>query len=646
MQDPVNGSTQQSSSGGRAGAALLILFSLAVCLTGLGGGPPLGDHECINAQAARQIRQSGEWLIPRLGEIPRIRKTPLGIWLIATASKVFDDPTRPPVTEFSARLPSALASIGTALVLYWLGGLMYGRRGGLVAGFVWAGSVAAILFAHNAQVDMVLTFATALTFACFYRGAIHEPRSGPFVALFFAAFALAMMAKAPLPVMTVGAALCAYWFLAAPLLTAVEQAAVVTRASGLRADAGRMPAPQGDGPAEDAAAAPGFTQRLMTAIAGRFRQLPVAWIVLGVVLFVIIAGAWPLYVYRHVPNALALWRAEYLDRATGELSEKRQPLWYYLPFVLAFVAPYTLSLFEALASPFLRRYREVRKPVLFAFVWAVVGTVLLSLPPFKRPHYILSVMPAYSLLLTPVIERLFWRPAKDDEPVRIAWPAMGVNWCIPRGRALLAVCLAVPVLLAIGFAVGGLVLRKQFPGLVPAYAAGAAAAACAWTAAAWVYRRGRGPASFALLNLGTLALVLLAVPGVGRHVNPNADSEGLVAALREHGIRPTDRIILVDGRPDSSIEFYHGYRLERLIDEIEMTTVRRNRRDTSLDVLFEFAARIRQRLREPRPVYLVLSAANYSLLEKNLDVRPRVVFRLPDAQKSKVGGIVVITQPS
>ena len=61
----------------RLGVLGLAAFALATCLVGLKGGPALGDHECINALAARQTLEAGDWLIPHLEEIPRIRKPPL-----------------------------------------------------------------------------------------------------------------------------------------------------------------------------------------------------------------------------------------------------------------------------------------------------------------------------------------------------------------------------------------------------------------------------------------------------------------------------------------------------------------------------------------------------------------------------------------
>src|SRR3972149_3217890 len=124
---------------GLFGWIALITMSVLTCLVGLHEGPPMGDHECINALAARNALQSGDWLIPHVDDTPRIRKMPLGIWFIGAASYRPGAPEgSPPVTPFSARLPSALAGVGTGLVVAWLGSMLYGRRAGLIGGFIAA----------------------------------------------------------------------------------------------------------------------------------------------------------------------------------------------------------------------------------------------------------------------------------------------------------------------------------------------------------------------------------------------------------------------------------------------------------------------------------------------------------------------------
>ena len=578
----------------------LLALSVLTCFVGLHEGPPMGDHECINALAARNALQSGHWLIPMVNDAPLIRKTPLGVWLIAAASY------RPnaaegsaPVTPFSARLPSALAGIGTVLVTTWLGSMLYGRRGGLIAGFICAGCAATVFYSRNAQVDMVLTFFTALAFACFWRGAIHEQPSRWFMAWFYVAFALAMMAKAPLPLATVGLSLFAYWFVTTPFLDA--------------SIGGQHPSD-------------GFLRRWLHELVGRVSRLRTLWLLPGIVVFVMIVGAWPAYVSSQVDNALALWNIEYLSRFSGELSDKIRPAWYYLPVVFGLMLPFMLSIPEAMVAVFLPRYTAQRKGLAFAFTWALVATGFLSMSAFKRPHYLLSVIPAYCLLLAPVIERLFF----------------GVVSTARRGA--LITCRVLPALLAVGGIVGGVLVRQKYPDLLTPYAIGVGAAFLVWTAACWAYARDRRLSSFALLNLGVPLVLLIMWPALGKGARLNAETDALAAAITEHGIRPTDVVYWVDGQPNFTLSFYHGIPIRRLISEVEMASLRTGRREVSSEVYLELVHRLQERLRDEPPAYFIVAAGYFDLLSRRTDLAVKAVVRLNGFYSDEEDELVVFTR--
>src|SRR5262245_59188890 len=97
---------------------LVLLLALAAGVAAVWGGPPLGDHEAIVAQCARNMRLSGDWIVPEFLHTPFIRKPPLPYWLVAAASYLFpnDPQTGLPVTTAAARLPSGLAAFGTVLL--------------------------------------------------------------------------------------------------------------------------------------------------------------------------------------------------------------------------------------------------------------------------------------------------------------------------------------------------------------------------------------------------------------------------------------------------------------------------------------------------------------------------------------------------
>jgi hypothetical protein len=350
------------------------------------------------------------------------------------------------------------------------------------------------------------------------------------------------------------------------------------------------------------------------------------WLIPGVVVFVILVGVWPAYVSTQVDNALELWRIEYLSRFTGELSDKTQPVWYYLPLLFGLTLPFMLSIPEAVVAPFLPRYAAQRRGLAYAFTWALAATWFLSSSGFKRPHYLLSVIPAYCLLLAPVIDRLFFGVVST------------------AGRGARFTCRILPALLAVGGIAGGVLVRQKYPDLLTPYAIGVGAALLVWTAACWAYARDRRLSSFALLNLGVPVVVLAIWPALGKGAGLNAETDALAVAITEHGIRPTDVVYWVDGQPNFTLSFYHGIPIRRLISEVEMASLRTGRREVSSEVYLELVRRLQERLRDEPPAYFIVAAGHYNLLSRRTDLAVKAVVRLNGFYSEQEDELVVFTR--
>lgn len=582
------------------GLVLLIGFAAFTFFYGLGGGPPLGDHDCINALAARNAINDGEWLIPQVHSAPLIRKTPLGVWLIGLAGKCAQFlGAAETVTAFTARVPSALAGIGTALAVFWLGSMLYGARIGLVAGFIAAGSAGIIGFARNSQVDMVLAFFVTLSMACFYRGALLGRPSRRFLCAFYVSFGMAMLAKAPLPLVMVGLPIAVHWFVALPIAKSFSQ------------------------PTIEHTPLPG---RIWTAFVRQLRGIGSLWLIPGVLLWLVLVAAWPVYVASKVDTALALWRIEYLSRFTGELSDKVKPFYYYIPLVFGLLFPFLGSLPEAVAVPFVRRYREVARAAAYPWVWAIVGTVFLSTAAFKRPHYLLSVLPAYCLLLAPVIDRLFFQAVAET------------------GRAARALCMALPVLLLGGAIAGGFGVHREAPLMMPSYIIAAVIVVMVWALACWAYTRARRLTAFALLNAGTVAGLTIVWPALATGAGLNAETQALAAAMKKFEVDPARAIYWVDGQPNSTLTFYHGIPVRRLISEVEMASLRTGRQKITEEVYAAAVDRIKECLQEDPPASFVISAELFDLLRRRTDISIRETFRLSGIHEDAEDELVVFTR--
>jgi 4-amino-4-deoxy-L-arabinose transferase-like glycosyltransferase len=139
---------------GIALAAALVFFA------GLGARdfwePDEPRHGAI-AEEMRELRHgAGQLVVPRLNGEPYTQKPPLYYWLAAGAGSF-----RGFVTEGAARLPSALAALLTAVVVYRFGRSALGANAGLAAAGILVTVPAFVDIARNARPDALLTLFVA-----------------------------------------------------------------------------------------------------------------------------------------------------------------------------------------------------------------------------------------------------------------------------------------------------------------------------------------------------------------------------------------------------------------------------------------------------------------------------------------------------
>ena len=550
MQDPRHDCSAGPSACGSTGVVALLAFAIVAAFWGLDAGPPLSDHEAIVAQCARQIRQSGDWVIPYFNDVPFIRKPPLQPWLVAAVSLVVDPPgLDPPVSPLAARFPAALAAVLLVVTVLALGRAMFHPRTAVVGGGLMACCAGALFFSHNAQVEMLLSLLTTASMACFY-GSIARPGARVrYLAGFYVLLGLAMLAKAPMPLAVVVVPLFAYWFVTVPVSEACEH-----------------PDPE-RGP-------------LKAVCSGMMRQLPrlrQLWLLPGAVLFLAIAAPWPVYVYRTIDNALPLWRTEFIDRYTGALSGQQKPFWYYLPLVFVLTAPFCLSIPQAFAAPFRRVFHRERPGLLFAFTWVVVDIAFLSTSAFKRPHYLLPVLPGLCILLAPVIDRMFLA-AVDANAARVR-------------RAIVLIW----IVAAIGTPIGLAALHKNEPAMFWTAGVGVPVLLAAVVLAGCLFRTRRRVASLLVVCVLPLLLFAWCWSSLGRNEYEGA-VVGFAARLRELSHRGGGRITWAIGRPDARVGYYAGFQIDPLYSPLEMTGRRAGRREVPREILLEGARRIAERL--------------------------------------------------
>src|SRR5215469_13896094 len=135
----------------------VILVAAAVYLACAISPPSLQDDvDAVQAQIARNMITSGDWVTPRLDGVVYLEKPLLIYWLIAASYEVFG------VHDWAARIPIAVAAIALCWLTAAFGIWAFGKRAGFYAGLCMATCVGLWLFTRVLIPDVVLTLTIAL----------------------------------------------------------------------------------------------------------------------------------------------------------------------------------------------------------------------------------------------------------------------------------------------------------------------------------------------------------------------------------------------------------------------------------------------------------------------------------------------------
>ena len=116
----------------------------------------MDDVDAVQAQIARNMLQSGDWVTARLDGVKYLEKSPLKYWMIAISFKVFG------VHDWSARIPVALGVVLLCWVTARFGAWAFGRRAGMYSGVALATCVGLFLFTRILIPDAILTLTITL----------------------------------------------------------------------------------------------------------------------------------------------------------------------------------------------------------------------------------------------------------------------------------------------------------------------------------------------------------------------------------------------------------------------------------------------------------------------------------------------------
>ncbi|MGA8491387.1 MAG: glycosyltransferase family 39 protein [Terriglobales bacterium] len=151
-----------------------VLLVAGVVYLGCIVSPPslMDDVDAVQAQIARNMLTSGDWVTARLDGVVYLEKAPLIYWTMAVGYAIFG------VHDWVARIPIALSAIGLCWLTAAFGLWAFGKRAGFYAGLCMATCIGLFLFTRVLIPDVMLTFTIALGMWAFLR-ALDEEETHP-----------------------------------------------------------------------------------------------------------------------------------------------------------------------------------------------------------------------------------------------------------------------------------------------------------------------------------------------------------------------------------------------------------------------------------------------------------------------------------
>jgi len=121
-------------------------------LPSLGLAPLFDYDETIYAQTAADMMHLGEWIVPTANGMQFFEKPPFTYYMMDICFTLFGE------NAFAARLPSAIFTLLTALLLFRFGRDMHSPKFGMAASLIFLSMLEVGLLAHAAILDAVLNF--------------------------------------------------------------------------------------------------------------------------------------------------------------------------------------------------------------------------------------------------------------------------------------------------------------------------------------------------------------------------------------------------------------------------------------------------------------------------------------------------------
>ena len=330
---------------------ILGIFILAVFylyLAHLGSYHLIDPDEGRYHEIPREMLLSGNFLTPYLNGVEYFEKPILQYWLTAGMMKVFG------ITEFAGRLVPALSGILCVGFVGWLGSMMFNRRTGLLASIVLATSCLNLVVASINILDMLLTLFIVACMSFFY--AFEKSGQKKWLLCFYVAMGLGVLTKGLVAIILPMGIL--FWY------------ALITKRARLFLSLFYFP---------------------------------------GIAIFLVVTVPWFYLVCQANPDFFYFFFIrEHFLRFTTKMHDRFQPWWFFMPFVILGMMPWTgflVSLFSKKGVIFKTSSERNRYDIVFLLSWFLVIFVFYSISDSKLVPYIMPCWTPLALLVASSFER-------------------------------------------------------------------------------------------------------------------------------------------------------------------------------------------------------------------------------------------------
>jgi 4-amino-4-deoxy-L-arabinose transferase-like glycosyltransferase len=360
--------------------------AVGILLYQLGDAGLFDPDEGRNSEKAREILVLNDWVTPHENFHPVLDKPMFFYWLLVISYKLFG------VSEWAARLPSALAALACLILVYRFADRRWGRWEALWSALILLTCVQFFVLARIVILDMSLTFFLTLALCAFYE-AVHsddaKSRRWWCLAMYFS-LGTATLIKGLIGVVVPGM-VCVFYLL--------------------------------------------LTHRW--SILRRFYLIPGALIFLAIVL------PWYLQADARHDGYLRyfLWD-EHFGRFTSENFDRAEPWYYFIWVGLVGFFPWTLLL------PFVilqYRRKTLDDKTVFLTLWVGLPFVFFSASESKLAHYLLPIFPALSILTAATLVTLWRKRETISLAFSLIWLAQGLAILYLITGAIIPAILPAPI---------------------------------------------------------------------------------------------------------------------------------------------------------------------------------------------------------